>query len=58
MMINNYIISFITFFLTLISFVFSQLDFGANYELKYSNGKDKDGNSLNVFENYLDMNFF
>ena len=58
MMINNYIISFITFFLTLISFVFSQLDFGANYELKYSNGKDKDGNSLNVFENYLDMNFY
>ena len=55
---NNYIVSFIAFFILTTSFIFSQLDFGANYELKYSNGNDKDGNSLNIFENYLDMNFY
>ena len=55
---NNYIISCFTSCVLIISFLFPQLDFGANYELKYSNGEDKDGNNLNVFENYLDMNFY
>ena len=55
-------ISFIHFFIfaTLIIYpsIFAQLDYGINYELKYSDGQDEGGNQINIFENYFDVNVY
>jgi len=46
--------SLFTFYI-LTSCLFSQLDFGANYELKYFDGKE---DASDVLENYLDLNVY
>ena len=48
----KYIIYFILF---LFSFVYPQLDYGINYELKYFNGEDEDAD---IFENYFDISLY
>ena len=48
-------IKFLVSFYIVSSFLFSQLDFGANYELKYFDGKEDESD---VLENYLDLNVY
>ena len=45
----------IYFILFLFSFIYPQVDYGINYELKYSDGEDED---TNIFENYFDINLY
>ena len=41
--------------LFLFSFIYPQLDYGINYELKYSNGEIE---NTDIFENYFDINLY
>ena len=57
MKMKNNLIHFSLLIFSLISPLYTQLDFGANYEFKYFDGKDGEDN-FNVFENYLDMSVY
>ena len=51
---NNYKIKYF-FILIILSLIHAQVDYGINYELKYSNGK---GDATDIFENYIDLNIY
>ena len=52
--LNNYKIKYF-FILIILSLIHAQVDYGINYELKYSNGK---GDATDIFENYIDLNIY
>ena len=51
---NKYKIKYF-FILIILSLIHAQVDYGINYELKYSNGK---GDATDIFENYIDLNIY